>query len=104
MTEEEKELERLRQQQFEEEMKAQDLAKNPPATQETLDEIDRAKKLQELEQANVLAEIEAMMGVGDKSKKAKNKVGGGSNKNSEARTPTLGGNSEGSIKKSQKEI
>jgi hypothetical protein len=57
-----------------------------------------------LEQANVLAEIEAMMGVGDKSKKAKNKVGGGSNKNSEARTPTLGGNSEGSIKKSKKEI
>jgi hypothetical protein len=57
-----------------------------------------------LEQANVLAEIEAMMGVGDKSKKAKNKFGGGSSKNSEARTPTLGGNSEGSMKKIQKEI
>jgi len=57
-----------------------------------------------LEQANVLAEIEAMMGVGDKSKKAKIKFGGGSSKNSEARTPTLGGNSEGSMKKIQKEI
>jgi len=46
--------------------------------------LERTKKLQELEQANVLAEIEAMMGGGDnKSKKSKGKVRANSTSNKE---------------------
>jgi len=69
--------------------------------------MERAKKLQELEQANVLAEIEAMMGGGDeKSKKSKGKIKANStsNKGSESQTPMFGRkqSSESASKNSKK--
>ena len=53
--------------------------------------MERTKKLQELEQANVLAEIEAMMGpIDDKSKKSKGKPRANSTSSKDGKTPVFG--------------
>lgn len=67
MTEKVKEeLERIEREAFQEEIKAQELAKTGVEVSLELLEKERAAKMYELEQANLLSEIKAMIGVGDK--------------------------------------